>query len=209
LGVPIFYSSGVFFGTLCAVDSRTSNFHQDNIKTLSRLSKFFTYVLELEKQVNLDSLTGLYNRHYLYSLFEEVLTPDNSSKGTIMFLDLDGFKGVNDKYGHEMGDIVLKEVANRINKCLTEKDIGVRLGGDEFILLFPEMADVIEMEQKANEILHAMSNWTIFKHKLTLSASIGITIYPDDSKQIRTLLKYADTAMYKAKERGKNNFQFF
>ncbi|MBT2756291.1 GGDEF domain-containing protein [Mesobacillus foraminis] len=176
---------------------------------MSRLSKFFTYVLELEKQVNLDSLTGLYNRHYLYSLFEEVLTPDSSSKGTIMFLDLDGFKGVNDKYGHEMGDIVLKEVANRINKCLTEKDIGVRLGGDEFILVFPEMADAIEMEQKANEILHAMSNWTIFKHKLTLSASIGITIYPNDSKQIRTLLKYADTAMYKAKERGKNNFQFF
>ncbi|MEH7117292.1 sensor domain-containing diguanylate cyclase [Neobacillus vireti] len=209
LGVPIFYKSGDFFGTLCTVDSKPSNFTETDVKTLVRLSKFFTYVLELEAQVKRDSLTGLYNRHYLNNLFEEVITPNSSSKGTIMFLDLDGFKGVNDKYGHELGDLVLKEVAARINRCLTEGASGVRLGGDEFILLFPEMVDRYEIEQKAQEILEKMSNWHIHQHKLNLSTSIGITIYPDDDTHLSVLLKHADTALYKAKKCGKNNFQYF
>lgn len=209
LGVPIFYKNGDFYGTLCTVDSKPTNFTQKNVDTLVRLSKFFSYVLELETQVMRDSLTGLFNRRYLYQLFDEVYTPDTLSKGTMMFLDLDGFKEVNDKYGHELGDIVLKEVAHRINKCLSDKDIGVRLGGDEFILLFPDMVHRSEIEQKANEILQLMRNWNIYQHQLNLSTSIGITIYPDDDKQIRTLLKYADTAMYRAKEHGKNNYQFF
>lgn len=209
LGVPIFYKTGDFFGTLCAVDSKPSNFTENDLKTLVRLSKFITFVLELDAQVKLDSLTGLFNRHHLYNLFDEIITSNPLSKGTIMFLDLDGFKGVNDQYGHELGDMVLKEVAERLHKCLTEKDVGFRLGGDEFILLFPEMVVRHEIEQKAHEILQLMSTWETYQYSLNLSTSIGITVYPDDGTQIKTLLKWADKAMYQAKERGKNNFQFF
>lgn len=209
LGVPVFYQNGDFYGTLCAVDSKPSNFSAEHIKTLENLSHLFTYVLELEERATKDLLTGLFNRYYLYKLFDEEISASDTSKGTIMFLDLDGFKKVNDKYGHELGDIVLKEVGDRIKKCLTEQDIGVRLGGDEFIIVFQGLIERTAVEQKAKELLKIMADWNIYGQRLPLSTSIGITLYPNDEKHIRTLLKYADTAMYKAKERGKNNFQFF
>jgi diguanylate cyclase (GGDEF)-like protein len=209
LGVPLFYQSGEVFGTLCALDSKPSKYNPETLKALENLSQLFTYVLDLEDKATRDQLTGLYNRHFLYQLFDEKISLDAAAKGTLMFLDLDGFKEVNDKYGHELGDIVLKEVAHRIQKCLPENGFGVRLGGDEFVLLLPQISDKNEIEQKAREILDIMSSWHIYEQHLSLSTSIGITLYPDDDKKIRTLLKYADTAMYQAKEHGKNTYRFF
>ncbi|KKK37371.1 hypothetical protein WQ57_14305 [Mesobacillus campisalis] len=209
LGVPVFYQNGEVYGTLCAMDSKPSTYSPEAVKALENLSQLFAYVLDLEAKATKDQLTGLYNRHFLYQLFDEKITLDKTAKGTLMFLDLDGFKAVNDKYGHELGDIVLKEVAHRIRKCLPENGIGVRLGGDEFVLLFPELANKNKIEQHAREILEIMSSWQIYEHQLALSTSIGITIYPEDETRIRTLLKYADAAMYQAKEHGKNCYRFF
>lgn len=205
--MPIFYGNGEFFGTLCVVDSKPTLFTQDNIDILMSLSKFFTYVLELETQVGNDPLTGFCNRHYLYRHFDEII--NSSDIGTIMFLDLDGFKNINDRFGHETGDIVLKEVARQIKLCLTDTDVAVRLGGDEFILVIPNMSNKSTIEQKAQLILDRINNSNICPYNMDVSTSIGITIYHQDSKDLDTLLRYADMAMYKAKAGGKDNFQFY
>ncbi len=191
------------------MDSKPSTYSPEAVKALENLSQLFAYVLDLEAKATKDQLTGLYNRHFLYQLFDEKITLDKTAKGTLMFLDLDGFKAVNDKYGHELGDIVLKEVAHRIRDCLPENGLGVRLGGDEFVLLIPELTDKNKIAQHAQKVLNVMSSWKIYEHQLALSTSIGITLYPEDDSSIRTLLKYADAAMYRAKEHGKNRYMFF
>lgn len=205
LGVPILYKNGEMFGTLCAIDSKPTNFTNWDIKTFERLSRLFSHFLELDKKAKYDTLTGLYNRYFLYSSFDHV----SKDKGSIMLLDLDGFKQVNDKYGHDVGDNVLKEVGYRIKQCLDTKEIGVRLGGDEFIILYPYLVDTKLVEEKAKLILKALSSWDEFEYKVNLSVSIGIACYPDNAIDLKSLLKFADIAMYHAKEAGKNNHKFF
>ncbi|MDL4841728.1 sensor domain-containing diguanylate cyclase [Aquibacillus rhizosphaerae] len=209
VGVPVFYQDGELFGTLCAVDSKTSKFTQDNIAFLSKMSQFFSYVLELEQQANYDSLTNLHNRNYLYKMFDTDIGLSSSSKGTIMFMDLDGFKGVNDEHGHEFGDSVLEEVGNRIRQYLSNRDIGVRIGGDEFVLVFQDLVDKDVIERKAKSLLETMSDWTIYNETLNLTTSIGITMYSSTDVDIRSIIKKSDIAMYKAKKLGKNNYKFF
>ncbi|MCD8509678.1 MAG: GGDEF domain-containing protein [Bacillus sp. (in: Bacteria)] len=155
----------------------------------------------MEKQAYEDSLTGLYNRHYLQSHFNEL------KNGALFYLDLDGFKKVNDTLGHEMGDLVLKEVAIRINTTLRSTDIGVRLGGDEFILVFPSLMESDIIFKKAKEILRKMENWDIFTGDVHLSTSIGITTFTEKDSELAAVLKRADAALYEAKHKGKNNYQ--
>ncbi|MBD8069392.1 sensor domain-containing diguanylate cyclase [Bacillus sp. PS06] len=203
LGVPIFYNNGEMFGTLCAIDSKTSNFTQKDIEVLQKFSNLFSFVIELERKVNYDSLTELYSRNYLYTHFTQI-----ANKGTLMLLDLDGFKEVNDVHGHHVGDDILKEVGNRIKKFLDATSLGVRLGGDEFVILIPNLQDDLEIEDKAHHLLSILSDWKGFN--INISASIGIITFPyDEEIHLGNLLKKADIAMYQAKERGKNCFQIF
>ncbi|WP_078427364.1 sensor domain-containing diguanylate cyclase [Alkalihalobacterium alkalinitrilicum] len=201
IGVPIFYKDGEMFGTLCALDCNTSTYTQKDVETLVKFSNIFTYVIELEKQMKIDSLTNLYNRSYLHDNFEFI-----ADHGTLMLLDLDGFKQVNDNFGHDVGDLVLIEISNRIKQMISSRDLAVRLGGDEFVLLFPNQSNLHLIENLGENLVKQLSEWQNFEYPIQVSASIGIVQFPQDGNELRTLMKKADTAMYKAKVNGKSTY---
>jgi len=157
-------------------------------------------------------LTTLPNR----SLFSKLLgqsTAEARRAGrqmAVLFLDLDRFKHINDTLGHEAGDELLQEVAARLKHCLRESDLVARLGGDEFVALLPELNEERYAATVAQKILAAIARpFLLLGQEFRITASIGISIYPQDGLDEQTLTKNADIAMYKAKEEGKNNFQFY
>lgn len=158
-----------------------------------------------------DTLTGLPNR----ALFMERLTQalalarEHHQVVALLFLDLNGFKQINDTFGHQMGNLLLKAVAQRLNRCLRSSDTVARLGGDEFVVLLPAIPDPQDVARVAEKILLTFSNHFALEGKaIPVSTSIGISLYPQDGEDMDTLLKKADLAMYQAKGLGKNCYQF-
>jgi len=159
-----------------------------------------------------DSLTGLPNRHSLYTQMKLMVANANryDRKFAVLFLDLDHFKNINDTLGHHVGDELLKAVAQKLNSIVRENDIVARIGGDEFIMILSDFNNAVAIEAVIAKILDMFhQEWRIQSHFLRLSTSIGVAIYPDDSKEINELMKYADIAMYKAKSEGRDQFSFF
>lgn len=205
LGIPISLVDGERFGTLCVAHHEASHFDKKSIGMLRRIARMFSSYLDLERLAYRDSLTGLYNRQYLYKYFEEF----SATEGVLFFLDLDGFKTVNDEYGHDTGDQALKEVALRLQGFIKESQdaFAVRLGGDEFLLNFPHIASRDEINMLGHQLINCLNTWDT---GYQLSASIGIVPYRADSAiKLNTLLKDADNAMYRAKAAGKNNYKVF
>ncbi|MDK1314212.1 EAL domain-containing protein [Pseudoalteromonas ardens] len=164
------------------------------------------------QQANFDNLTGLANRHHYHTKFDLALAQakQKQTRLAVCFIDLDRFKAVNDTLGHHIGDQLLIEAANRIRECTRNSDTVARLGGDEFALLLPDMAKISDMEKLATKVLHTLSEpFFLEGHEAFVSGSMGITFYPDDGADRKVLLRNADSAMYKAKEHGRNCFQFF
>lgn len=169
-----------------------------------------------EKQLNYiathDNLTGLPNRVLFMDRLKMALThaKRNKHKLAVMMLDLDRFKNINDTLGHMMGDRLLKEVSLRMTELLRQNDTICRLGGDEFIILLPEIVRMEDASEVAEKIINAIQLPFIFdSYKLDISTSIGIVIYPDDCQDIDSLIKNADMAMYSVKSNGRNGHQFF
>lgn len=159
-----------------------------------------------------DKLTGLPNRCYLLSLFEDYLSKYDKESFMlgILFLDLDGFKAVNDEFGHDVGDEVLKEISSRLVHCVRNIDTVARIGGDEFIILIPHIIDDVILEIIASRVIEVLNEKIcIDNHEFTLGVSIGISIYSRDGFEINDLIKKADIAMYKVKKQGKNGYAFF
>jgi len=162
-----------------------------------------------------DKLTGLRNRDGFYEQLDQILIDlpreTGDSISAILFCDLDNFKLVNDSLGHDIGDIVLKEVAVRITDCLRKSDMVFRLGGDEFTIIIRHLKREVEAAKVAEKIIYHLSQpFEIKGHKITyLSTSIGIVIIPQKGGDRENLVKKADTAMYAAKNSGKNQYQFF
>jgi len=159
-----------------------------------------------------DSLTGLPNRYNLYSQLKLMVANANryERKFAVLFLDLDHFKNINDTLGHNVGDALLKAVSLKLKTLIRENDIVARIGGDEFIIVLNDFSDSGNLEQVIVKILDAFRHeWPVQTHFLRLSTSIGVAIYPDDSKEINELMKFADIAMYKAKSEGRDQFSFF
>lgn len=160
---------------------------------------------------NFDPLTGLPNRiqmddHLNYTLN---LTKRNKGSFGIMFLDLDHFKNINDTLGHSIGDHLLIQLAQRLTTELRDEDTVSRMGGDEFIILLPD-TDGKGAAQVAHKLLESIADpFMVEEHSLTVSASIGIALYPSDGTEIEILSKNADTAMYRAKQEGRNTYRFF
>jgi diguanylate cyclase (GGDEF)-like protein len=159
-----------------------------------------------------DGLTGLPNR----SLFSKLLSQSISEAHryhkqlAVSFLDLDRFKQINDTLGHEAGDQLLQEVANRLRGCVRDSDTVARLGGDEFVVLLPELGDGMYAATVAQKILAVIAKpFVLIGREFRVTASIGISAYPQDGLDEQTLTKNADIAMYQAKAEGKNNFQFY
>ena len=159
-----------------------------------------------------DALTGLPNRVLLRDRFKHALAMAERSRSRVamLFLDLDNFKVVNDTLGHMAGDRLLLEVVTRLSQCMRESDTISRQGGDEFILLLNDIPDLETVERIASKILvHLAEPAEINGHVLNTSGSIGIAIYPEDGKDFDSLLQKADTAMYNAKDAGRNIYRFF
>ena len=159
-----------------------------------------------------DALTGLPNRALLQDRMRQALSyaHRNACRVAILFIDLDYFKTINDSLGHHIGDTVLQMASTRLQQCLRAGDSVARLGGDEFVLILPLLSDSRDAAWVAQKALDTLAQPFIVEgHELHLSASIGISVYPDDGLDVETLMRTADTAMYHAKEMGRGNFQFF
>ncbi|WP_158592257.1 putative bifunctional diguanylate cyclase/phosphodiesterase [Noviherbaspirillum sedimenti] len=159
-----------------------------------------------------DILTGLPNRILLRDRLQQAIAAARRNRGklAVLFLDLDRFKNVNDSLGHHIGDKLLQTVAERLKKCVRGNDTVSRQGGDEFVVMLTEIGGVEQVAHIAANILHSASMaYQIEGHALTITTSIGISMYPDDGQDMDALLRNADTAMYHAKESGRNSYQFF
>lgn len=169
------------------------------------------YEDRLLRQANFDDVTGLPNRVLAMDRLSQALVSahEHGRMVAIMYIDLDRFKKVNDTLGHAAGDQLLQEMAQRFTACVHESDTVARLGGDEFLIVLT-LDNTTHVETQAQEILDACTTaFMLDGHEVFVSATIGMTVYPDDGANPHVLLRNADAAMYQAKERGRNTFMFF
>jgi diguanylate cyclase (GGDEF)-like protein/PAS domain S-box-containing protein len=168
--------------------------------------------LDLAHAAHHDVLTGLPNRALLIDRVGQAIAfaLRHKHKVGMLFLDLDGFKHINDSLGHSIGDELLKAIAARLLECVRRTDTVSRQGGDEFVVLVSEVRQLEDIIILATRMLHAVAGpHSIANHDLHITTSIGVSVYPDDGLDAMTLIKNADTAMYQAKENGRQCYQFF
>ncbi len=161
---------------------------------------------------NHDPVTNLPNRLLMNDRLRQMMlsAQRNNSVVAVVLLDLDHFKLINDTFGHNRGDQLLQTVAHRMQECLRDADTVARLGGDEFVLLLSGEGRGEAMSQVTQRVLESVSQpWHVEERELSVSCSMGVSVFPRDGRDVQTLLKNADTAMYQAKELGRNNFQFY
>lgn len=187
----------------------------DPVQTIV-VTKDVTEQKNIEKRIEFmahhDALTGLPNRVLAKDRAEQTLAHAKrfENKAAILFIDLDGFKTINDSLGHAIGDTMLKRVSSRLQGCVRASDTLSRQGGDEFLLILPDLHNINEVKMMADKVLTEFKKpFHIHNHTLSTSASIGIAMYPEHGENFEQLLQGADAAMYKAKETGKNNYCFF
>ena len=159
-----------------------------------------------------DSLTGLPNRLLMRDRLEHAVASAQRNRTLVgvLFIDLDHFKVINDSYGHHVGDQLLRDIAERTKGCVREIDTVCRLGGDEFVLVVPDLHEAADAGAVARKLLAALSQpYPIDGRNLTITPTVGVSIYPQHGADADTLIRNADTAMYHAKESGKNNFRFY
>jgi len=205
---------GVLYAELLTVSALTN----DNDEVINYVGMFSDITQtkrqqeELTLMAHYDVLTELPNRSLFVDRFKQAIAHSKRTKTqlAVCFLDLDKFKPINDNYGHEAGDQILIEVAQRISNCIREEDTVSRQGGDEFTLLLNDISSTNQCEQTLTRIHLALAQpYLIDDTQHSLSASSGFTLYPDDDGDIDTLLRHADQAMYQSKQLGRNQFHFF
>ncbi|MEW8626524.1 MAG: EAL domain-containing protein [Candidatus Thiodiazotropha sp.] len=181
-------------------------------RSYQRLEERKDYEDQIWQQANFDSLTGLSNRNLFLDRLDHALAYAQRQQALValLFIDLDRFKYVNDALGHATGDQLLQEAARRLRLCVREMDTVSRLGGDEFTVILPAINEGQSVARVASSILSELSRpFDLAAQETHVSASIGITIYPQDGSDSGMLLQNADTAMYQAKEEGRNTYRFF
>ena len=185
----------------------------------SMLSRSIRYAIERHqagerenRMAYVDALTGLPNRRLFSDRLNQALSRAHryEEKVALLFIDLDGFKPVNDSLGHDIGDLLLQAVARRLEGCLRKSDTVARIGGDEFTCILPHIERPADINVVALKIIKALNRpFDLKGRKIYISGSIGASLFPDDAADFEELIRNADTAMYHAKKQGKNNFQFF
>lgn len=217
---------GHILGALTLYASEANAFSEDEVKLLEELANDLAYGIvtlrtriehaEAEKQLEFlahhDMLTKLPNRLLLRDRFEQAIAQaDRAHSGVaVMFLDLDNFKQVNDTLGHTYGDKLLVRVVERLRGCLRDADTISRQGGDEFVILLPNLRDLAVISGIAQHIVESFASpFEIDSYSINTTFSIGVSLYPDDGKEFDTLLRNADTALYQAKDSGRDTYRFF
>ncbi|MDJ0759399.1 MAG: EAL domain-containing protein [Woeseiaceae bacterium] len=186
---------------------------------LSDLAEHFAVALdalerdrELYRRANFDALTGLPNRQLLQERLAEYLAAreEDSDSGALLYIDLDRFKEINDVFGHSIGDVVLRLVADRIESELGNDGFVARIGGDEFVVVLTDAGSHEQIESMAKTLIARLTDaYSVFGVDHFISASIGVVVIPDDGGGVELLMKNADAAMYRAKEAGRSTFEFF
>ncbi|WP_175577540.1 bifunctional diguanylate cyclase/phosphodiesterase [Photobacterium proteolyticum] len=205
-------SSGELF---CALISYRQVDHEGEtalVLSISDLTERKRYENQLYHQANYDNLTGLPNRVLAFERLDRALETARQEENLValLFIDLDLFKNVNDSLGHSAGDQLLVEVARRLSECVRSSDTVARLGGDEFTIILPGLKDIAGAEQVARKVTEACAlPLSVGANEVSISASIGITMFPDDGIDYEQLIHNADIAMYKSKEAGRNQFYFY
>lgn len=185
--------------------------YRDNIlesQVFSRTRELETANSQLHHQANEDALSGLPNRRAIYNKLQQLI--DDETSFSLLFIDLDGFKRVNDTLGHHYGDTILKQVSCRIVDCVRKSDSVARLGGDEFTVILKDLTLPNKIDEITAVILKQLSEpFEIEGEKVYVSGSVGITLYPEDGSTVDSLVKNADQAMYVSKAQGKNCSSYF
>ncbi len=195
-----------------AFNLMASDLERSHDQLLAEVEREKAAALEIEHLAYYDKLTGLPNRSLFSRLLETALATArrHDRRVALMFLDLDRFKNINDTLGHAAGDALLKEVAQRARGALRESDAVCRLGGDEFVVLLTDVDGPQMLSAVANKLLGAIAQpYRHADHEFRVTASIGISTFPDDGIDEASMMKHADIAMYQAKEDGKNTFAFY
>lgn len=198
------------------------HFHIENEWSMGSLQRLFGTVqnvtsaraaeAHIQHLARFDALTSLPNRSYWLEQARIALhsAQRHGDEAAVLFLDLDHFKTINDSLGHQIGDLLLTAVANRLQASLRAEDLLARQGGDEFVLLLPRLSGMGDITSIAGKLVRCLDKpFQIENHELAVSVSVGIAHFPGDAQDVDTLLKHADLAMYSAKQIGRNNFQFF
>ncbi|HVK95193.1 MAG TPA: EAL domain-containing protein [Noviherbaspirillum sp.] len=197
------------------LDMLETNLHaltNTNSRLLAEANERRAISLKMSYLAEHDPLTDLPNRFLLNDRLSQAiaLALHHGNRAALLFFDLDRFKHVNDTLGHMIGDRLLQEVAARLVRCRRETDTISRQGGDEFVILLPEVNDTYAAARAATEVLTSITTpFSIEGHEIHLTASIGISICPEDGEDSETMVKHAEAAMYQAKAQGRNNYQFF
>jgi len=187
-------------------------FDIDITQTIEAERKLQEQSQQLQHQAQHDTLTDLPNRTLFKDRLSQAIISSKRNEKTfaLLFIDLDQFKKINDSLGHHIGDEVLIEASKRLKENLREEDTLARLGGDEFTIILKDIKNIQDVSNISQKIVQAIKEpMKIHGHTLYVSSSIGISLYPQDSLNAHDLIKYADTAMYKAKDEGRDNFQFY
>ena len=226
-GIPIMVMTGFTdqHHAKKAIDAGASDFISKPFTVAEFMLRFYKMVVEhgnlvkrkeAEEQLSylayFDNLTGLPNRVLFFDRLGQItaLSKRDSKSLALMFLDLDGFKLINDNYGHDIGDILLKEAAKRMLGCIRKSDTVARIGGDEFGVILINIDNPQSAVSVSEKIIKSLTKpFRIRGHNCSIGVSIGIGIYPEDGEDVDTLLKNADIAMYRAKTQQGSAYQFF
>jgi diguanylate cyclase (GGDEF)-like protein len=208
IGIPIATRNNPNYGTICAMDRHNIEISEKELMLLESMAALISYVVDLEDASITDGLTGLYNRKYLEKIRVSNESERINRQLSLLFIDIDDFKTINDTYGHDAGDLALLEIAKRLRQQMRKTDTIVRMGGDEFIIVIEGTQESEELRIVAEKVLASVQQpIEIAGNSVQLSVSVGVSSEEVETVSLQQLISKADQAMYDVKNHGKAGYK--